>query len=156
MATVHGGVYSLLYNSNNNDIVRTCWLQWIIIADNGILAVTGRFWQKNTHSHNTYTYSIYRILYFCTHDVLLPISLDIYAVRWIRLILEVIYRFLMFAGDNLKVCQSKKSCCNAATEARLIDMVDSEYKRHLAAQAGYVYDLLNSTAHHLQGKQKTK
>ncbi|CAH1723269.1 unnamed protein product [Aphis gossypii] len=53
-------------------------------------------------------------------------------------------------GDNLKVCQSKKSCCNAATEARLIDMVDSEYKRHLAVQAGYVYDLLNSTAHHLQ------
>lgn len=33
-----------------------------------------------------------------------------------------------------------------------MDMVDSEYKRHLAGQAGYVYDLLNSTAHHLQGK----
>lgn len=35
-------------------------------------------------------------------------------------------------------------------------MVDNEYKRHLAGQAGYVYDLLNSTAHHLQGKQKKK
>jgi len=103
--------------------------------------------------YNTCTY-----IYAYTYDVLLPISSDILlcAVRWIRLILEVIYRFLVFAGDNLKVCQSRKSCCNAATEARLIDMVDSEYKRHLAAQAGYVYDLLNSTAHHLQGKQKTK
>lgn len=35
-----------------------------------------------------------------------------------------------------------------------MDMVDGEYKRHLAGQAGYVYDLLNSTAYHLQGKKK--
>ncbi|VVC43425.1 Hypothetical protein CINCED_3A000668 [Cinara cedri] len=53
-------------------------------------------------------------------------------------------------GNFLKVCQSRQSCCNVATEARLMDMVDNEYKRHLAGQAGYVYDLLNSTAHHLQ------
>jgi hypothetical protein len=37
--------------------------------------------EKYTLAHTYYTYSIYRILYFCTHDVLLPISLDIYAVR---------------------------------------------------------------------------
>ncbi|XP_025413916.1 division abnormally delayed protein [Sipha flava] len=53
-------------------------------------------------------------------------------------------------GNNLKVCQSQQSCCNAATEVQLIDMVDNEYKRHLAGQASFVYDLLNSTAHHLQ------
>lgn len=62
----------------------------------------------------------------------------------------------MFSGNSMKVCQSQQSCCNAATEIQLIEMVDNEYKRHLAGQAGYVYDLLNSTAHHLQGKQKAK
>jgi hypothetical protein len=70
--------------------------------------------------------------------------------------LEIIYRFFLFSGNNLKVCQSQQSCCNAATEVQLIDMVDNEYKRHLAGQASFVYDLLNSTAHHLQGKQKKK
>lgn len=87
------------------------------------------------------------------HNVLLPFAFDL----WFRRIrLEIIYRFFLFSGNSLKVCQSHQSCCNAATEVQLIDMVDDEYKRHLAGQAGYVYDLLNSTAHHLQGKQKTK
>ncbi|XP_050537638.1 division abnormally delayed protein [Daktulosphaira vitifoliae] len=53
-------------------------------------------------------------------------------------------------GTNLKVCQSRQTCCDPATETRLMDMVDEEYKRHLAAHAGYVNDLLSSTAHHLQ------
>lgn len=53
------------------------------------------------------------------------------------------------------MCQSQHSCCDAATEARLMDMVDGEYKKHLAGQAGYVYDLLNSTAYHLQGKKNS-